>query len=914
MSDLEENGISELESDAEDEEMERNNEEEEISATWSKEEIKMNDNLQSRVDMTFDKTWYQLDRPSQHNQFVPQVGDVVVYFDQGYQAYVASLSEAEVAETSFPAISCFALQGKITSIQPVFPTSARPHSKESSSSIELQMQLKWTGKPSSSDSSASSPSWTWEPLTVPLGSIDSGNENQLRWTVRYQNTDLCNFLVLQSHFDSGMRWNYQPSQRIRMCFSSSRSSSFQYYHGQIVDMSSSSEREMNNPWESITVQWDDDNNTSRVSPWEIELENPKARLAHLEHYPASRGSHISAQVYAYLEHACEEIMTTCDAAQDFCAPVNEHQVPLYHITIACPMDLSCIQRRISSRYYRHVASLLVDIELMESNCQLYNEPESRIVEQVGEVAECFRKILQTCQLCFFLDTTTSVSHDDLDAVIQEIHGHSVSRLYSFLYQLHQSFISQDVNQYFVQSSTGMNLHRMVDKLQRYESIDEYLHDLDEIFRQTIDQHSIVSIQYREAVRLKESALEKMKEILRTLSVVGNVVSSSSSSITTSSPLKVVGKGKQKASASACESKIVTLNPTKEDDVRLPFYAFIRELHSIVLEKDDYHVFEQPVSLDIAPDYHDIIHHPMDFQTMSNTLSNYTSAGAYLDDLVLVFENAMTYNTRDCVAYSEAERLLNAIPAIVRELLSRCCGGQEQEIIVGKRDEFDPETRNKKRTPLRSCWQDNIERWLETSFEREKQERRGALVHPSRRLMNEGRRVAGVALSRLMQRCSDEMQTLDPECIFQMPVTREIVDATYFQVITRPMDFQTLDEHIQSRKYRHFSAFLEDLQLIFVNAMNYYSTRSSIFGQAERLYNRLSQEVLPTALANVEERVVDLLLNISSKNSRSGTTGQRRQSKRRRYCASKGHDDSKSLSKEEDFQRTSRPRRTSRGEN
>ena len=66
-----------------------------------------------------------------------------------------------------------------------------------------------------------------------------------------------------------------------------------------------------------------------------------------------------------------------------------------------------------------------------------------------------------------------------------------------------------------------------------------------------------------------------------------------------------------------------------------------------------------------------------------------------------------------------------------------------------------------------------------------------------------------------------------------------------------MGFQTLDEHIQSGKYRKLYAFLEDLMLIFVNV---YSVRSIIFGEAEKLYNTLTRDVLPILLANAERTV------------------------------------------------------------
>ena len=56
-------------------------------------------------------------------------------------------------------------------------------------------------------------------------------------------------------------------------------------------------------------------------------------------------------------------------------------------------------------------------------------------------------------------------------------------------------------------------------------------------------------------------------------------------------------------------------------------------------------FEMPVSIDLVPDYLEVINNPMDYSTVRNQLKSghYNSMDKFASDMRLIFHNAMVYN-------------------------------------------------------------------------------------------------------------------------------------------------------------------------------------------------------------------------------------------------------------------------------
>ena len=71
-----------------------------------------------------------------------------------------------------------------------------------------------------------------------------------------------------------------------------------------------------------------------------------------------------------------------------------------------------------------------------------------------------------------------------------------------------------------------------------------------------------------------------------------------------------------------------------------------------------------------------------------------------------------------------------------------------------------------------------------------------------------------ALTTLRKRDRDE--------VFEVPVVEDYPEnaLAYLRVIKRPMDFQTMQEKIQTDSYRDFQSFVDDFQLLANNGIKF----------------------------------------------------------------------------------------------
>ncbi|XP_056116348.1 bromodomain-containing protein 1 isoform X1 [Rhinichthys klamathensis goyatoka] len=100
----------------------------------------------------------------------------------------------------------------------------------------------------------------------------------------------------------------------------------------------------------------------------------------------------------------------------------------------------------------------------------------------------------------------------------------------------------------------------------------------------------------------------------------------------------------------------------------PFTVLLRAVLDQLQEKDQAHIFAEPVSIKEVPDYMDHIIHPMDFSTMSKRID--AQGYKYLDefeaDFNLIIENCMKYNGKDSFFYRAAVRLRDQGGAVLRK--------------------------------------------------------------------------------------------------------------------------------------------------------------------------------------------------------------------------------------------------------
>jgi bromodomain-containing protein 7/9 len=78
----------------------------------------------------------------------------------------------------------------------------------------------------------------------------------------------------------------------------------------------------------------------------------------------------------------------------------------------------------------------------------------------------------------------------------------------------------------------------------------------------------------------------------------------------------------------------------------------------------------------------------------------------------------------------------------------------------------------------------------------------------------------------------KLQAKDKHGVFAEPVTEAIAPG-YFSVVSTPMDFRTLRENVRLGKYQSWDAFVQELELIFANAMAYNPAGTAVHALAAK---------------------------------------------------------------------------------
>ncbi|OMO83356.1 hypothetical protein CCACVL1_11415 [Corchorus capsularis] len=101
------------------------------------------------------------------------------------------------------------------------------------------------------------------------------------------------------------------------------------------------------------------------------------------------------------------------------------------------------------------------------------------------------------------------------------------------------------------------------------------------------------------------------------------------------------------------------------------------------KKDTYGVFSEPVDPEELPDYHDIIAHPMDFQTLRKKLDGgaYTTLEQFEKDVFLICSNAMQYNSPDTIYFRQARSMQELAKKDFENLRQDSDEGEPQPKVV-----------------------------------------------------------------------------------------------------------------------------------------------------------------------------------------------------------------------------------------
>nr|XP_056714892.1 bromodomain and WD repeat-containing protein 1 [Euleptes europaea] len=333
--------------------------------------------------------------------FVPQMGDEVIYFRQGHEAYIEAVRKNNIYELN-------------------------PH-KEPWRKLVLREQelVKIVGI----HYEVGPPTLCCLKLTL----MDHVNGQLLdkSFSLKYHDMpDVIDFLVLRQFFNEARQRNWQPYDRFRSIIDDA------WWFGTVLSQEPYQPQYPDSPFQCYSVKWDN-GETERLSPWDMEPV-PENVVDQPEELGASVS--VTAQEMAKLlykpqkgewqgksqSEECGRIicgidqLLTLDISAAFAGPVDLNTYPKYSTVVAYPTDLWTIRTRLVNQFYRRLSALIWEVRCIESNARTFNEPNSAITRSAQKITDQLVEFIRNpnCTDIFELSIATnnvdSTDADDLE--------------------------------------------------------------------------------------------------------------------------------------------------------------------------------------------------------------------------------------------------------------------------------------------------------------------------------------------------------------------------------------------------------------------------------------------------------------------------------------------------------------------
>uniref|UniRef100_A0A673GL62 Bromodomain and WD repeat-containing protein 3-like n=1 Tax=Sinocyclocheilus rhinocerous TaxID=307959 RepID=A0A673GL62_9TELE len=306
--------------------------------------------------------------------FVPQMGDEIIYFRQGHEAYVDAVCR--------------------TNLYPI-NLDRQPWKK-----MELRDQefVQITGI-----------KYEVSPPTLcclKLTQIDpgTGKITDRSFSIKYHDMpDVIDFLVLRQSYDEARNRAWRSIDRFRSVIDDA------WWFGTIVGQEPYQSEYPDSLFQCFKVKWDN-GETEKLSPWDVEAipenaEQPESGSAGVPVtdeemmdilYKPQEGewgnkgrNRESARIIAGIEQ-----LVTVDIAAPFSGPVDLIQYPTYCAVIAYPTDLNTIKLRLKHNFYRRLSALIWDVKHIEQNAKTFNEPRSKIAQSAKIITNVLLKFIR----------------------------------------------------------------------------------------------------------------------------------------------------------------------------------------------------------------------------------------------------------------------------------------------------------------------------------------------------------------------------------------------------------------------------------------------------------------------------------------------------------------------------------------
>uniref|UniRef100_A0A8D2LLB9 Bromodomain and WD repeat domain containing 1 n=1 Tax=Varanus komodoensis TaxID=61221 RepID=A0A8D2LLB9_VARKO len=327
--------------------------------------------------------------------FVPQMGDEVVYFRQGHEAYIEAVRKNNIYKLN-------------------------PHKEPWRKMILREQELVKivglryeVGPP------------TLCCLKLNLMDHVTGQLLDKSFSLKYHDMpDVIDFLVLRQFYEESRQQNWQPCDRFRSIIDDA------WWFGTVLSQEPYQLQYPDSPFQCYSVKWDN-GETERLSPWDMEpipenVDQPEElgasvsvtaeEMSKLLYKPQKGEWQGKSQ-----DEECERIISgidqllKLDIAAAFAGPVDLNTYPKYSTVIAYPTDLWTIRMRLVNQFYRRISALIWEVRCIESNALTFNEPNSTIARSAQKITDQLLEFIRNpnCTSIFELCIATN-SEDSSD--------------------------------------------------------------------------------------------------------------------------------------------------------------------------------------------------------------------------------------------------------------------------------------------------------------------------------------------------------------------------------------------------------------------------------------------------------------------------------------------------------------------
>ncbi|XP_051543568.1 bromodomain and WD repeat-containing protein 3-like isoform X1 [Myxocyprinus asiaticus] len=342
--------------------------------------------------------WIKVTIP-RRSPFVPQMGDELIYFYQGHQAYVRAVRRA-----------------KAYSINPQKQPWNRLDLRDQESVKVVGIKYE-VGPP------------TLCCLKLAFMDPTSGKMTNESFSLKYHDMpDVIDFLVLQQFYNEAKERNWQPGQRFRSIIDDA------WWFGLVESQQPFQPEYPDSLFQCYAVRWDN-GEREKMSPWDMEPIHEEAlvpeevgdsvpvtedELQSLLYTPQQGewGEHTQDDESERVITAIDQLLTL-DVAKAFSCPVDLRAYPLYCTVVAYPTDLGTIRTRLVHRFYRRISALMWEVRYIEHNARTFNEPQSPIVTAAKTVTDILLRFIRDQSCTDILDLYNKMKTEFSSAAEEE---------------------------------------------------------------------------------------------------------------------------------------------------------------------------------------------------------------------------------------------------------------------------------------------------------------------------------------------------------------------------------------------------------------------------------------------------------------------------------------------------------------